>query len=41
MSVRKKGCGTTKLIIPLAAYLVWFSRGKGWIAALCAALPIG
>ena len=26
---------------PLAAYIVWFGRGTGWIAALCAALPIG
>ena len=24
-----------------AAYVVWFSRGEGWIAAICAALPVG
>lgn len=24
-----------------AAYILWFSRGKGWFAAICAALPIG
>ena len=29
------------LLSPLAAYIVWFNRGKGWIAALCAALLIG
>jgi len=29
------------LFSPLAAYIVWFSRGDGWIAGLCAALPIG
>lgn len=25
----------------VAGYLVWFSMGKGWVAALCAATPIG
>ena len=33
--------GLIALLSPLAAYLTWFSRGSGWIAALCAALPIG
>ncbi|TYP47674.1 DUF6518 family protein [Thermosediminibacter litoriperuensis] len=33
--------GLIALVSSLAAYLVWFSRGKGCIAALCAALPIG
>jgi hypothetical protein len=28
------------LFSPLAAYLVWFSRGQGWIAALAAGAPI-
>jgi hypothetical protein len=26
---------------PIAAYLAWFGRGNGWIAAFCAAMPIG
>ncbi len=29
------------IISPFAAYIAWFGRGNGWIAALCAALPIG
>lgn len=29
------------LIASLAAYVIWFGRGQGWIAALCAAFPIG
>lgn len=29
------------LASPIAAYIVWFSRGNGWIAALCASMPIG
>ena len=33
--------GLIALVSPLAAYIVWFGRGQGWIAALCAALPIG
>lgn len=33
--------GLIALASPLAAYIVWFGRGQGWIAALCAALPIG
>lgn len=26
---------------PVLAYMMWFSRGKGWFASFCAALPIG
>jgi hypothetical protein len=33
--------GLIALVSPFAAYIVWFGRGQGWIAALCAALPIG
>ncbi|MDZ5472951.1 hypothetical protein SM124_14630 [Bacillus sp. 31A1R] len=33
--------GIVALVAPLAAYLVWFSKGKGWMAAFFAALPIG
>ena len=33
--------GIVALASPIAAYIVWFGRGNGWIAALCAALPIG
>ncbi len=33
--------GLITLLSPLAADIVWFSRGSGWIAAFCAALPIG
>jgi hypothetical protein len=33
--------GLIALASPLAAYVVWFSRGSGWVAALCAALPVG
>ena len=33
--------GLIALVSPLAAYLVWFSRGNGWKPAFCAALPIG
>jgi len=33
--------GGIALASPMAAYIVWFSRGNGWSAALCAALPIG
>lgn len=28
------------LLSPIGGFIVWFSRGKGWIAAVCAALPI-
>lgn len=33
--------GLIALASPIAGYIVWFSRGNGWIAAICAALPIG
>jgi hypothetical protein len=33
--------GGIALASPIAAYIVWFSRGNGWIAALCASMPIG
>jgi hypothetical protein len=33
--------GLIALVSPLAAYAFWFSRGSGWFAALCTALPIG
>jgi hypothetical protein len=33
--------GIIALVSPIAAYTVWFSRGEGWRAAICAALPIG
>lgn len=33
--------GAIALVSPIAAYLVWFSKGEGWGAAFCAALPIG
>ena len=32
--------GGFALLSPICAYLVWYSRGKGKIAALCASLPI-
>ena len=33
--------GAIAIVSPLAAYIVWFSRKEGWLAAICAALPIG
>lgn len=33
--------GIIALLSPFAAYIVWYSRGEGWGAAICAALPIG
>lgn len=33
--------GFIALLSPFAAYIVWYSRGEGWGAAICAALPIG
>lgn len=33
--------GVIALASPIAAYIVWFARGNGWIAAFCAAMPIG
>ncbi|MBW9235447.1 hypothetical protein JQK62_25285, partial [Leptospira santarosai] len=32
--------GLIALASPLAAYIVWYSKGTGWTAALCAAMPI-
>lgn len=33
--------GGIALLSPLGAYIVWYARGSGWEAALCASLPIG
>ncbi|WP_334073857.1 hypothetical protein [Paenibacillus sp. A14] len=33
--------GSIAIVSPIAAYIIWYSRGAGWIAAVCAALPIG
>lgn len=33
--------GGIAVFSPLLAYIMWFSRGEGWFAAFCAALPIG
>jgi len=33
--------GGIALLSPLGAYIVWYARGSGWAAALCASLPIG
>lgn len=32
--------GGIALLSPVCGYAVWFARGEGWIAALCAAMPI-
>lgn len=32
--------GLIALASPVAAYIVWYSKGAGWTAALCAAMPI-
>jgi hypothetical protein len=32
--------GCLAICSPIGGYVVWFSRGKGWIAALCASIPI-
>jgi len=32
--------GSIALLSPIGGYLVWFARGTGWAAAICAALPI-
>lgn len=32
--------GLIALASSIGAYFLWFSRGKGWIAALCSAIPI-
>ncbi len=33
--------GSIALLSPAAAYLAWYARGDGWVAAVCAALPVG
>lgn len=33
--------GVIALASPVAAYIVWYSKGAGWTAAFCAAMPIG
>jgi len=33
--------GGIAVFSPLLAYMMWFSRGKGWIAVFIASLPIG
>lgn len=33
--------GVIALLSPLGAFIVWYARGIGWIAAICASLPIG
>lgn len=33
--------GLIALLSPFGACVTWYGRGQGWIAALCAALPIG
>lgn len=32
--------GGFALLSPIAAYVVWYARGNGWTAALCASLPV-
>ncbi|ETI69989.1 DUF6518 family protein [Neobacillus vireti] len=32
--------GGIALLSPIGGYAVWYAKGNGWIAALCAALPI-
>lgn len=32
--------GGIALISPICAYIAWYTRGVGWIAAFCASLPI-
>lgn len=33
--------GSIALVSPILAYIVWYGRGNGWLASLCASLPIG
>ncbi|WP_186577185.1 DUF6518 family protein [Aquibacillus kalidii] len=33
--------GVVALFSPIAGYIAWYGRGEGWVAAFCAALPIG
>ncbi|WP_019639249.1 hypothetical protein [Paenibacillus fonticola] len=32
--------GLICLLSPIGAYVVWYARGKGWIAAICSSPPI-
>ena len=32
--------GSIALVSPIGGFVVWYARGKGWFAAVCAALPI-
>lgn len=32
--------GWVACLSPIAAYVVWHARGNGWVAALCASLPV-
>ncbi|URM32664.1 hypothetical protein LLY41_20385 [Cytobacillus firmus] len=32
--------GGIALFSPICGYAVWFARGEGWLAAVCAAMPI-
>lgn len=32
--------GMIALLSPICAYVIWYARGDGWIAALCSAPPI-
>lgn len=32
--------GSIALLSPIGAYIVWYARGNGWVAALCASFPI-
>ncbi|MBM7702906.1 DUF6518 family protein [Metabacillus iocasae] len=34
------GWGSIALLSPIAGYIIWFSRGEGWLAACIAAAPI-
>ena len=32
--------GMFALLSPIAGFIVWFGKGKGWIAAICSSLPV-
>lgn len=32
--------GVFTLILPIGAYILWYARGNGWVAAFCSAPPI-
>lgn len=32
--------GSIAMLSPIGAYIVWYSRGNGWPAVLCASIPI-